>query len=79
MEKIWLKHYPVGRPAEINPDEYRSLVELMHDCCRQYGTAPAFTNFGKSIAYCELEALTPPQSLVHNHLPLQNVTSATWL
>ena len=58
MEKIWLKHYPVGRPAEINPDEYRSLVELMHDCCRQYGTAPAFTNFGKSIAYCELEALT---------------------
>ncbi len=58
MEKIWLKHYPVGRPAEINPDEYASLVQLMHDCCKQFGDAPAFTNFGKSISYHQLEALT---------------------
>ncbi|MGC3981301.1 MAG: AMP-binding protein [Steroidobacteraceae bacterium] len=58
MDKIWLKHYPAGRPAEINPDEYPSLVALMHDCCAQNGAAPAYTNMGKNISYNELERLT---------------------
>lgn len=58
MDKIWLKHYPVGRPAEINPDEYRSLIDLMHHCCAQYGDATAYTNMGKNISYNQLEVLT---------------------
>ena len=28
MEKVWLKRYPSGVPAEIDPDEYTSLVEV---------------------------------------------------
>ncbi|MGD9841371.1 MAG: AMP-binding protein [Steroidobacteraceae bacterium] len=58
MEKIWLKNYPAGRPAEINPDEFSSLVELMQSCCSKYGDAAAFTNMGKSISYQQLEPLT---------------------
>jgi len=58
MEKIWLKHYPLGVPAEINPDEYSSLVDMFHRCCENYGDAPAFTNMGKTITYSELEELT---------------------
>ena len=58
MEKIWLKHYPVGRPAEINPDQYTSLVDLMHHCCAEFGDAPAYTCMGKNISYNELEELT---------------------
>jgi long-chain acyl-CoA synthetase len=58
VEKIWLKNYPVGRPAEINPDEFSSLVELMHSCCNQYGNSAAFTNMGKSISYQQLESIT---------------------
>ncbi len=58
MDKIWLKHYPVGRPAEINPAEYSSLVDLLHRCCAEYGDAPAYTNMGKTISYNQLEQLT---------------------
>jgi len=58
MEKIWLKNYPTGVPAEINPDEYRSLVDMFHQCCAKYGDLPAFTNMGKTISYRELEQLT---------------------
>ncbi len=58
MDKIWLKHYPAGRPAEINPDEYRSLVELLHECFNKYGEAAAFTNMGKTISYRQLDKLT---------------------
>src|SRR2546426_3326301 len=28
MERIWLKSYPPGVPAEIDTHQYRSLVEL---------------------------------------------------
>jgi len=58
MEKIWLKNYPTGVPAEINPDEYSSLVDMFHQCCAKYGDLPAFTNMGKTVSYRELEALT---------------------
>ena len=32
MDKIWLKSYPPGVPAEIDPDQYGSLVQLLEEC-----------------------------------------------
>ncbi len=58
MEKIWLKHYPAGVPAEINPDEYCSLVDMFHQSCAKYGDLPAFTNMGKTLTYNDLEQMT---------------------
>ena len=29
MEKVWLKHYPAGVPAEVKTDVYPSLVSLL--------------------------------------------------
>ena len=29
MERLWLKHYPAGVPAEIDSSEFRSLAELL--------------------------------------------------
>ena len=29
MNKVWLKNYPTGVPAEINPNEYSSLTDLL--------------------------------------------------
>ena len=29
MERFWLKHYPPGVPADIDADQYSSLVLLM--------------------------------------------------
>ena len=55
MEKVWLTHYPSGVPAEINPDQYRSLVEVFERSCCQFGRRQAFHSMGYSMSYNELE------------------------
>ena len=42
MEKIWLKSYPPGVPAEINPDAYQSIVEIFDKSCQQYARLSCF-------------------------------------
>ena len=58
MEKVWLKRYPPKVPADINPDEYRSLVEVFDRSCCQFGRRNAFVNMGHSITYAELELMS---------------------
>src|SRR6266513_1101526 len=41
MERIWLKSYPPGVPADINPDEYKSLVELFETSVGKFGVLRA--------------------------------------
>ena len=36
MEKIWLKQYPAGVPAEVKTDVYPSLVALVDESFRKY-------------------------------------------
>lgn len=55
MEKIWLKSYPKGVPAEINPDIYQSIVELFESSCKMHSHQPAYYNLGVTISYAELE------------------------
>jgi long-chain acyl-CoA synthetase len=56
VERIWLKSYPPGVPAEIDPAEYRSLVELFEKGIREFAERPAFSNMGKTLTYAELDA-----------------------
>lgn len=58
VEKIWLKSYPPGVPAEINPDAYSSLVEIFQKSCREYHDRPAFYNLGVTLTYAEIDALS---------------------
>src|SRR3954468_20867354 len=58
MERIWLKSYPPGVPADINPGEYRSLVELFEKNVREYADRPAFNNMGKTISFGRLDELS---------------------
>ncbi|MDG4594554.1 MAG: long-chain-fatty-acid--CoA ligase FadD [Candidatus Contendobacter sp.] len=55
MEKVWLKRYPPNVPAEINPDQYASLVEVFEQSCRRFGPHLAFANMGYGMTYEELE------------------------
>ncbi|MGE5386550.1 MAG: long-chain-fatty-acid--CoA ligase [Betaproteobacteria bacterium] len=55
MEKIWLKGYPAGVPAEINPDSMRSVVAVFEDACRRYGEKTAFISMGVELTYAELD------------------------
>jgi len=54
MEKIWLKHYPKGIPAEINMQEYSSIMQVFDEACQKYPHKKAFTNMGISMTYAEL-------------------------
>ena len=55
QEKLWLKQYPRGIPAEINLREYASLKEILARTCQRFGALPAYRNMGVSITYAELD------------------------
>ena len=55
MDRIWLKSYPAGVPADIDPGQYRSLIELFDANIAKYRDRPAFTNMGKTISFGELD------------------------
>ena len=58
MEKIWLKHYPAGVPAEIDVNEFRSIGDLFDKSVKLYGPRTAYINMDKSITYAELDRLS---------------------
>ncbi|HAV35103.1 MAG TPA: long-chain fatty acid--CoA ligase [Massilia sp.] len=56
MDKIWLKSYPAGVPAEINPDQYRSLVHMLEESFQKYANNNAYVCMDKFLTYAELDA-----------------------
>ena len=58
MEKIWLKQYPKGVPAEIDINEYSSVCEIFEESVAKYPARPAFTCMGKSLTFAELDTLS---------------------
>ena len=58
MEKIWLKSYPTGVPAEIDYSDYKSVGDLFEKCVKQYADRPAFHCMGKTISFAELDRFT---------------------
>ena len=58
MDKIWLKSYPPGVPAEIDASRFASVSELIEQSFSQYRDRTAFVCMGKSISYGELDTLS---------------------
>jgi long-chain acyl-CoA synthetase len=58
MQKIWLKSYPAGVPAEIDPHEFASIGDLFDRSVAAFAERKAFTSLGKAISYAELDALS---------------------
>ena len=58
MDKIWIKHYPTGVPAEIDLNEFRSIGDLFAKSVKLYGPRKAYINMDKSITYAELDRLS---------------------
>ena len=58
MDRIWLKHYPSGVPAEIDVGEYASVREVFEESCRKFATRPAFSCMGRTITFADLDALS---------------------
>jgi long-chain acyl-CoA synthetase len=58
MEKIWLKSYPPGIPAEIDVAHLSSLVDLFDESCRKYADTTAFISMDREMTYRELDSLS---------------------
>jgi long-chain acyl-CoA synthetase len=58
VQKVWLKNYPAGVPAEIDPREIPSLREMAEQSFAAFGGRIAFTQMGRSLTYGELDDLS---------------------
>ena len=55
MERPWLRNYPPGVPAEIDPATYPSLIAIFDETFKTHGNKTAFVCMGKAITYAELD------------------------
>ncbi|MGL5165567.1 MAG: long-chain fatty acid--CoA ligase [Afipia sp.] len=58
MERIWLKQYPAGVPADIDVNQYPSLVELLEESFKKFSDRKSFICMDKSITYGELDEMS---------------------
>ena len=58
MERNWLYNYPPGVPADIDPDSYPSIKEVIEEAFANFRQYPAFTNMGATLTYAQLDELS---------------------
>lgn len=54
----WLNSYPEGMPAEINPDDYTTLLDVFDETLAENREKPLFENMGKVLTYGEVDRLS---------------------
>jgi len=55
VNKIWLKSYPQGVPAEIDANRYPSLKHIFEESFNKFRDQPAYTNMDVTLSYGEIE------------------------
>ena len=58
MDRFWLKSYPPGVPADIDPSAYPSVVALFEESFSKYRDKPAYVCMDKSLTFGEIDALS---------------------
>lgn len=58
MEKIWLKEYPPGVPAEIDLNEFTSVKDILEKSCQRFADSPAYSNMGVTLRYRDIDRLS---------------------
>ena len=58
MEKVWLKSYPPGVPAEIDPHVFGSLNDITEQSFKKFAARGAFVQMGRELTFGELDALS---------------------
>jgi long-chain acyl-CoA synthetase len=57
MDRIWLKSYPDGVPAEVDLNRLRTLAQLIDETCARNADSVAYVQMGRSLTYRELDRL----------------------
>ncbi|MDA0226004.1 MAG: long-chain-fatty-acid--CoA ligase [Proteobacteria bacterium] len=58
MDRIWLKSYPQGIAADIDPGQYKSLGELFEKAVAEFRERPAYYCMGKTLSFGEIDTLS---------------------
>ena len=58
MDKHWLRSYPEGVPHEIDPQQYRSLTQLLEESFRKNASRPFSVCMERWMSYGELDDLS---------------------
>ena len=58
MEKVWLKSYPPGVPAEADINAFANVREILLKSCEKFRTLPAFSCMDATIDYARLDSLS---------------------
>jgi long-chain acyl-CoA synthetase len=58
MDKYWLQSYPKGVPHEIEPEQYRSLTELLEESFRKNASRPFSVCMEQWMSYRQLDTLS---------------------
>ncbi|MFZ0260044.1 MAG: AMP-binding protein [Pseudolabrys sp.] len=56
--KHWLAAYGERIPAEINPNAYRSVLEMFEAAMKSYADKPAFRCFGQTLTFADTDKLS---------------------
>src|SRR5688500_3279213 len=54
----WLSSYSPGVPADIDPSQYASLVQLMEESFQKYASRTAYSFMGKEVSYGQTDSLS---------------------
>jgi len=57
-ERPWLDNYPAGVPAQIDIDQYTSVLTMLEETFAQFRDYPAFANFGQQLSYGQIDTLS---------------------
>ncbi len=57
-ERVWLKEYMPGVPADIDPQRHASLAEVIERSCDKYRDRPAYENLGVTLSYDDVDRLS---------------------
>ena len=58
IERPWLASYPPEVPAQINVDEFPSIVSVLESAIAKHAQKPAFTNMGRVLTYEDVDRLS---------------------
>jgi long-chain acyl-CoA synthetase len=55
VDRFWLKSYPKGVPADIDYNQYESLVQLLDEAFKKYSNQPAYSCMGVTMTFRQLD------------------------
>lgn len=71
MERVWQESYPAGVPGDINPEQYRSLGQVLEDSFRKNAANPFSVCMDRWMSYAQLDSLSTSIGAWLQHLGLE--------